>query len=158
MAKAKKAVAVKKAPPVKRTPATNNAKVTIEVVIRNETVSPITNVMRGGGMQMFDAPFDAPPPNFEFAFNTTGVTILNFLVGEHDVDLKGESRFFAPVLDPNPSPRIRVVVFARKDHPDGIGSLTLKYKGKDIPDSPLTLTFKNDGLGGFNERVKLIKP
>src|SRR5260221_8623191 len=106
------------------------------VVVRIEgpgfSASSVAGGLLGGG----------PDPNFSYSFEVANGKILSLIVESYSKDNPPPSgSFYTPVLDPNDPQQVRVIVVATQYNPGPSGSLSLKYKGKDLAANPIAINF-----------------
>ncbi|HMI79317.1 MAG TPA: hypothetical protein VK484_11020 [Ferruginibacter sp.] len=128
-------------------------RVIVEVVIKREDLQPGSNRSFISPLMM-DAAADAAN-NFSYSFDLQNAKILNLIVEGFSQDNPPASgSFFTPVLDPNDPQQVRVIVVATQNNPNPFGSLSLKYKGKDLADNPIAIDFSG-AMGSINNLVNL---
>lgn len=133
----------------KTTPARGGRR-TAKNTISNAPAHGIRSLARAEGMNLREA---EPENNFDYAFDLTNATVLDFSVEDHKQPVPPETGSFqVDIDDPNPQKKARVIVLVREDLPGGSAILTLKYQGKPV--STPALVFSG-GKAGFDELLNL---
>jgi len=139
--------------------ATEPVKIIVEVIIRNETATPIPSksfsFKASPGLLAEEGP-QCPDNKFKFSFDkSTDVTILSIIVEDFKQDLPPDTgNFTTCILDPHDPPSITVAVLAKTENPGGRAALSLSFNGKEVYDKK-ELENKGHGKLGIMESVKL---
>lgn len=129
-------------------------RIIVEVVVKREDLQSRAERSLISPLMMADA--DAVTANnFSYSFDLQNAKVLNLIVEGFSQDNPPASgSFFTPVLDPNDPQQVRVIVVATQNKPAPVGTLSLKYKGKDLADNPIPIDFTG-GMGSINKLVNL---
>ncbi|MDP1818020.1 MAG: hypothetical protein Q8K92_26445 [Leadbetterella sp.] len=141
-----------------KVPAAVPLKITIEVVIRNESaqdVKPLGTPLPDLGEATTLG--NCPDNQFTYTFEKENATIDYLTVENYEQDNPSDSGSFTTCINNVIAGEAYVLVLAKatKNNPGGRAALTLKFRGENVFSAPVELSLQPNGSLRFAKSVKL---